>query len=67
MKLGGITPMKQFIKTTDKTTADKLTSAGFQLMSQVGSVYTFINKAPTNFSFDGIDMKKIAYDNKLSL
>ena len=59
--------MKQFIKTTDKTTADKLTSAGFQLMSQIGSVYTFLNKAPTNFSFDSIDTKKIVYDNKLSL
>jgi hypothetical protein len=65
--IGGITPMKQFIKTTDKTTADKLMSGGFKLISQVGSVYTFLNNPPKNFSFDVIDTKKIVYDNILSL
>ena len=59
--------MKQFIKTTDKPTADKLTEAGFKLISQVGSLFTFINAVPTNFNFEEIDTKKIVYDNKLSL
>ena len=59
--------MKNFIKTTDKETADKLISEGFKLMSQVGSVYTFLNQPPEKFEFNQIDKKKIVYDNKLSL
>lgn len=58
---------KNFIKTTDKATADKLLSSGFQLVSHSGNIYTFINKAPKNFSFDAIDKKMIVYDNILSL
>lgn len=59
--------MKQFIKTTDKLTADKLTAEGFKLISKVGSVYTFLNNPPQNFNFDEIDKKRIVYDNILSL
>ena len=59
--------MKQFIKTTDKLTADKLTAEGFKLISKVGSVYTFLNNPPQNFNFDEIDKKRIVYDNVLSL
>lgn len=59
--------MKPLIKTTDKPTADKLMSEGFELISQIGSVYTFLNNPPQNFNFDVIDKKKIAYDNILSL
>ena len=58
---------QNFIKTTDKETADKLISEGFQLVSQDGSIYTFLNQIPTNFSFDGIDIKKMTYTNMLSL
>lgn len=58
---------KNFIKTTDEETANKLVTYGFQLISHVGSVYTFLNSIPTNFSFDTVDATKIAYDNKLSL
>ena len=49
---------QNFVKTTDKETADKLISAGFQLVSQSGSVYTFLNQIPTNFNFDEVDKKK---------
>lgn len=56
-----------FIKTTDKPTAEKLIACGFKLISQVGNVYTFINEPPKNFNFESIDTKKIVYDNKLSL
>lgn len=58
---------QNFIKTTDKDTADKLISEGFQLVSQSGSVYTFLNQPPKSFSFDEVDRKKIAYTNILSM
>ena len=58
---------QNFIKTTDKETADKLISAGFQLVSQSNGVYTFLNQLPTNFSFDEVDKNKMAYTNMLSL
>lgn len=60
--------MKQnFIKTTDKETADKLTLLGFQLVSHVGDMYTFLNHPPKNASFDEVDKKKYAYSNILSM
>lgn len=58
---------KNFIKTTDKATADKLIAYGFKLVSQVGGIYTFSNNPPQNFNFDVIDKKMIVYDNILSL
>ena len=58
---------QNFIKTTDKETADKLISVGFQLVSQSGSVYTFLNQTPINFSFDVIDTQKVAYTNSLNI
>ena len=58
---------KKFIKTTDRKTADQLIASGFQLVSQIGSVYTFLNEVPKNFNVDEVDGKKIVYDNKLSL
>ena len=56
-----------FIKTTDTETANKLISCGFQLVSHIGNVYTFLNQLPKNFNFDSVDKKKVVYDNKLSL
>lgn len=57
---------KTFITTTDKETADKLMSEGFQLVSQSGSTYTFLNQ-PLNFVFDESDKKKVAYTNTLAI
>ena len=57
---------QNFIITTDKETADKLISAGFQLVSQNG-VYTFLNQPPKNFIFDEIDTKKMTYTNTLNI
>ena len=57
--------MKKFIKTTDKTTADKLIVYGFKLVSHVGNIYTFLNDV--NLNFDAIDKKQIVYDNILSI
>ena len=59
--------MKNFIKTTDKETAEKLLTCGFQLVSQTGDIYTFLNQSPNNFNFDTVDQKKIVYDNILSI
>ena len=56
-----------FIKTTDTETANKLISCGFQLVSHIGNIYTFLNQPPKNFNFDNVDKKKVVYDNKLSL
>ena len=58
---------QNFIMTTDKETADKLISAGFQLVSQNGNFYTFLNQLPKNFSFDEVDKKKMAYTNMLNV
>ena len=58
---------QNFIMTTDKETADKLISVGFQLVSQNGNFYTFLNQFPKNFSFDEVDKKKMAYTNILSM
>ena len=59
--------MKNFIKTTDKETAEKLLTCGFQLVSKIDNIYTFLNQSPKNFNFDTVDKKKIVYDNILSL
>ena len=58
---------KNFIKTTDKATADKLISEGLQLVSQDNGVYTFLNQLSKNFSFDGVDKTKMAYTNILNV
>jgi len=58
---------QNFIKTTDKETAEKLISEGFQLVSKSGNTYTFLNQLPKNFSFDEVDKKKMAYTNILSM
>lgn len=58
---------KKFIKTTDAETANKLIACGFTLVSHIGSIYTFINEIPKNFTFESVDVKKIVYDNILSL
>ena len=58
---------KKFIKTTDTETANKLIALGFQLISHIGNVHTFLNEMPKNMTFESVDQTKIAYDNKLSL
>lgn len=58
---------QNFITTTDKETADKLMSAGFQLVTTSGSAFTFLNQLPKNFTFDEVDKKKMAYTNILSM
>ena len=56
----------KFIIVQDVDTANKLVSAGFQLVSQINNVYTFMNVVPKHFKFENIDIKKLAYTNMLS-
>lgn len=57
---------KKFIIVTDKSTADKLSEAGFILLSQFGDTYTFKNEQ-RNFNFASIEKGKLHYSNILSL
>ena len=54
-----------FIKTTDKETADKLLMCGFQLVSSDNNTYTFLNQQSNNFNFENTNIKKIVYTNTL--
>ena len=58
---------KNFIKTTDTETANRLIFYGFQLISHIGNVYTFLNETPKNVNFESVDKTQIVYDDKLSL
>lgn len=55
----------KFIIVQDLNTANKLISAGFQIVSQINNTYTFMNVVPKHFKFDNIDIKKLAYTNTL--
>lgn len=60
--------MKQnFIKTTDVSTAEKLSSLGFQRIDITNGIYTFLNSGKIQFSSDDIDKRKIQYSNMLSI
>ena len=56
----------KFIVVQDEDTANKLLSAGFQLVTQINNVYTFMNVIPKYFKFENIDIKKLAYTNMLA-
>ena len=59
--------MKQnFIKTSDKSTADILINLGFQQVDFSSGIYTFLNTDKLMFS-DDIDKSKIQYSNMLNI
>lgn len=58
---------KKFITTADKETAERLFSSGFQLVSQSGNTFTFLNQIPHNFRFTEVDKCKVAYTNLLNI
>ena len=59
--------MKQnFIKTSDKPTADILINLGFQQVDFSSGIYTFLNTDKLMFS-DDIDKSKIQYSNMLNI
>ena len=55
----------KFIVVQDVDTANKLIASGFNLVSNVGGTYTFINVIPKHFNFENIDTKKLAYTSML--
>ena len=59
--------MKKFIITKDETTANKLMACGFQLVSNVSGVWTFLNMGPKHFRFDEIDKGQYSYSDTLFL
>jgi hypothetical protein len=58
---------KKFIITQDKQTAEILLTANFQLVSNIGTTYTFLNEVPKNFSFANFDKSKIVYTSTLAI
>ena len=56
----------KFIIVQDVNTANKLISAGFQLVSQINNTHTFMNVIPKHFKFENIDIKKLVYTNVLT-
>jgi len=58
---------KQFIKTSDFSTIEKLKSLGFNLIDESNGFATFINNtSKVNFDDLGVDETKISYSNKLT-
>lgn len=58
---------QNFIITVDEAVADKFVAAGFQLVSQNGDSYVFLNNPPKNFRFEQVDKTKFAYTNILCI
>lgn len=52
-----------FLKTSDEETKEKLLKEGFKLVSQDGSVFTFLNDHVLTFE----DKSKIQYSNNLCI
>lgn len=57
----------KFIIVQDKDVATQMISSGFNLVSDMNGIYTFINIAPKHFNFENIDVKKLVYTNTLFL
>ena len=55
----------KFIIVKDNATANSMISAGFQVVSHANGIYTFMNVIPQHFTFENIDVKKLAYTNTL--
>ena len=59
--------MKQnFIKTSDKSTAETLKNLNYQQVDFSNGIYTFLNADKMQFS-DDIDKSKIQYSNNLCI
>lgn len=55
----------KFIIVQDEFVANQLISGGFQMVSKTNDIYTFMNVIPHHFNFEEIDIKKLAYTDKL--
>lgn len=55
----------KFIIVQDAYTANQLITNGFNMVSNVNGICTFINAIPKHFNFENIDVKKLVYTNTL--
>lgn len=55
----------KFIIVKDAETANKLELSGFQIVSKINGIYTFMNIIPQHFKFEEIDIKKLVYTDRL--
>lgn len=55
----------KFIIVKDEATVNAMITAGFQVVSHMNGVCTFMNVIPQCFTFANIDVKKLAYTNTL--
>ena len=58
---------EKFIIVQDFDTAHKLMINGFQLVSRVNNMYTFMNVIPQHFNFAEIDINKLVYTDRLCI
>ena len=58
---------QNFIIVQDETIANQLITGGFQIVSHINGVYTFINQIPKHFNFNEINTKKLVYTNTLTI
>ena len=56
---------EKFIIVRDIEIANKLIASGFNLVSNMNGIYTFMNITPKHFNFENIDVKKLVYTNML--
>lgn len=54
---------KKFIRCTDKETIEQLKKLGFQLVSEVNGIATFVNDTSKPITFNN---KKMAYTNNIT-
>lgn len=57
----------KFIVVQDEATANMLIISGFQMISHINNMYTFINQAPKHFNFNEIDANKMVYTNMITI
>ena len=60
-----MTKRKNFITTTSKEVADELKKHGFQLVSEDGNKWTFVNDKTINFN--NANSNKVVYTDILSM
>lgn len=55
----------KFIIVQDIDIANQLERSGFQVVSKMNGIYTFMNTTPQHFNFEEIDIKKLVYTDRL--
>ena len=58
---------KKFIIVQSESVANQLVANGFILLSNNCGIYTFVNNAQENFTFNMFDVKELHFTDKLHL